>query len=78
VDQTTPRPLDPPTYTVPKFCAAHHISRSYLYELWRDGRGPRRAKLGRRTLITGEAAAAWRRELERDDSPTPALAATGA
>lgn len=66
MDSTAPRPLDPPAYTVARFCEQHHISRSYLYELWRDGRGPRRTKLGRRTLITGEAAAAWRLRMERE------------
>ena len=55
---------DPPVYEVPAFCEAHGISRGYLYALWSEGRGPRRMKLGRRTLISGEAAADWRRQLE--------------
>ena len=58
--------LDPATYTVPGFCREHHISRSYLYRLWNEGRGPRRTKVGRRTLISGEAAAAWRRRMEAE------------
>lgn len=57
---------DPPTYTVDAFCKAHHISRAYLYQLWTEGRGPRRTKLGRRTLISGESAAAWRRRMEEE------------
>lgn len=56
--------LDPATYTVASFCKAHNISRSYLYLLWTEGRGPRRTKLGRRTLISGEAAAEWRSQME--------------
>ena len=58
--------LDPATYTVPGFCREHHISRSYLYRLWNEGRGPRRTKVGRRTLSSGEAAAAWRRRMEAE------------
>lgn len=57
-------PLDPVTYTVSSFCEAHGISRSYLYRLWSEGRGPVRTKIGRRTLISGEAAAAWRRRMQ--------------
>lgn len=63
---TASRPLDPATYTVPGFCREHHISRSYLYRLWNEGRGPRRTKVGRRTLISGEAAADWRRRMEAE------------
>jgi hypothetical protein len=57
---------DPPLYNVSAFCEAHDISRGYLYQLWTEGRGPRRTKLGRRTVITGEAAAEWRRRMERE------------
>ena len=63
---TASPPLDPATYTVPGFCREHHISRSYLYRLWNEGRGPRRTKVGRRTLISGEAAADWRRGREAE------------
>lgn len=59
---------DPATYTVESFCDDHHISRSYLYKLWSEGRGPKRTKLGRRTLISGEAAAEWRRRVEAETS----------
>lgn len=59
---------DPPTYTVDAFCEAHHISRAYLYQLWNEGLGPRRTKLGRRTFISGEAASEWRRRLEEQTS----------
>jgi predicted DNA-binding transcriptional regulator AlpA len=51
-------------YTVAEFCAAHKISRSKLYELWRAGIGPRRVKVGAKSLITGESAYEWRRQLE--------------
>jgi predicted DNA-binding transcriptional regulator AlpA len=64
VKSTAVPSLDPAAYTVSGFCEEHHISRSYLYRLWSERRGPRRTKLGRRTLISGEAAAAWRRQME--------------
>lgn len=67
---------DPPVYSVPAFCEAHGISRGYLYQLWTEGRGPRRTKLGRRTLITGEAAARWRRRMEEETSRAESSEAT--
>jgi hypothetical protein len=59
-------PADPPLYTVSGFCATHHIARSFLYILLREGRGPRVMKLGRRTFITREAAAEWRARMEQE------------
>lgn len=53
------------TSTVAQFCADHNISKSFFYELVRKGHGPRLLKLGRRTLISAEAAADWRRQIER-------------
>lgn len=55
-----------PTYTVDEFCAAHgEISRAFFYKLVKQGKGPRLMKCGNRTLITAEAAAEWRTEMER-------------
>jgi hypothetical protein len=51
-------------YTVAEFCAAHKLSRSKLYQLWRSGLGPRSIKIGSKNLITAEAARDWRRQLE--------------
>lgn len=63
---------EPPLYTVSAFCAAHHIARSFLYQLLREGRGPRVMKLGRRTFITREAAADWRMRMEKETSAASA------
>ena len=52
------------SYSVSDFCGAHGISRALLYKLLRDGRGPRIMKVGRRTLISREAAEEWRRRME--------------
>jgi predicted DNA-binding transcriptional regulator AlpA len=57
------RSIDPQLYTVPEFCETHKISRAYFYQLRKRGSGPQILKLGRRTLISGEAAAEWRRLL---------------
>lgn len=56
-------------YTVPQFCAGHNISRAHLYDLIKEGLGPRIMKVGRRTLISAEAAADWRKQMESPSAP---------
>jgi hypothetical protein len=51
-------------FTVPEFCWAHGISRSKYYEMKKEGCGPVEMHVGRRRLISNEAATAWRRERE--------------
>jgi hypothetical protein len=51
-------------YTIQNFCRAHDISRPLFYRLLADGRGPRTMRVGRRVLISAEAAADWRRAME--------------
>jgi hypothetical protein len=54
-----------PVFSVPEFCFAHgKISRAFFYKLVKQGLGPRLLKVGHRTLITAEAAAEWRNEME--------------
>lgn len=66
-----------PTCTVAQFCADHNISRTHFYQLTKDGKGPRLMRLGRRVLISAEAAADWRRQMEADtnvfDGGSPAM-----
>jgi hypothetical protein len=52
-------------FTIPEFCEAHRVSKSWLYLEWAAGRGPRVKQIGTKKIITVEDAAAWRR-----DSPT--------
>lgn len=59
------RPL---VFTVATFCSAHQISRTHLYTLDKSGNGPRRMKVGRRVLISAEAARDWREQMERSPS----------
>lgn len=58
----------PAALSVQEFCRAHRISRALFYVLMRNGRAPRLMRIGRRTLISAEAAAAWRRQMEADTS----------
>ena len=51
-------------YSIRTFCEDHAISRSMFYELINLGIGPRLTKIGKKVLITAEAAADWRRERE--------------
>lgn len=54
------------TFTVTQFCEVHHISRSMYYKLQKQGQGPRLMKVGRRRLISAEAAADWRQQMETE------------
>ncbi|TLU71262.1 hypothetical protein [Lichenicoccus roseus] len=50
--------------TVDEFCQSHRISRATFYNLLKVGRGPAVMKVGSRTLVSDEAATAWRRRME--------------
>ena len=52
--------------SVDEFCNSHRISRGHFYGLLKNGRGPAIMKIGKRTLISEEAAAAWRRQMEAE------------
>lgn len=52
-------------FTVEAFCISHSISRAHLYQLWKDGLGPKRIPgIGRKVLISVEAAREWRSQME--------------
>ena len=51
--------MEPLAYTVGQFLQAFPISRTSLYAAWSEGRGPKRIKIGRRTLIPVQAADEW-------------------
>jgi hypothetical protein len=62
-----PIPRGPPpraAFTVREFCEAHRISPAKYYEMKREGWGPAEMSVGRRRLISYEAASVWRRERE--------------
>jgi predicted DNA-binding transcriptional regulator AlpA len=56
--------------SIPEFLDEHRISRSLLYRLIKEGRGPRITKIAGRTLISAEAAADWRARMERETEQT--------
>ena len=66
-----PMPRGPPparaALTVPEFCEAHRISQAKYYEMKKDGWGPVEMEVGRRRLISFEAAAEWRRKREANN-----------
>jgi hypothetical protein len=51
-------------FSVDEFCRLHRISRASLYNYWTDGVGPRVMRVGKRRLISAEAAEEWRRSRE--------------
>lgn len=55
--------MDAYFFNVLEFCKSHKISRALLFKLWKSGDGPNVTKVGRRTLITTEAAAEWRERM---------------
>jgi hypothetical protein len=46
--------------TIPEFCDQHRFSRAFFYKLLKAGKGPRITRLGARSFISNEDAAAWR------------------
>jgi len=61
------KPLaDQAAFTIAEFCLAHRISQSMYFKMRNLGLGPREMAVGRRTLISVESAADWRREREAD------------
>jgi hypothetical protein len=57
-------------YTIKEFCAAHRIHHDTYYRLQRAGCGPEIMKVGGKTLISVEAAKAWREAAARETRRT--------
>jgi hypothetical protein len=58
------RPTQPLALSIRQFCDSHDISIDTYFRMARVGNGPQTMRVGGRTLISIEAAAAWRRERE--------------
>lgn len=58
------KPILRAAFSVENFCAAHGFTKPTFYKLQREGIGPRIMRVGRRVLISTEAAAEWRRAME--------------
>ena len=59
------RQADPLAYSIGEFCRRHGISRAHFYNLSKIGEGPVVMRVGRRTLVSAEAAMEWRVRMER-------------
>ena len=51
-------------HSIKTFCEAHDISRNLFYTLKKMGLAPKTIALGKRRLITEEAAQEWRQEMQ--------------
>jgi hypothetical protein len=60
-------------FSISEFCALHGISNSYYFLLRQRHEAPEELRIGRRTLITAEAAAAWRAERTKASNPQEAV-----
>ena len=54
--------------SIKSFCESHSISRNLFYTLKAQGLAPKMMNLGRRKLITEEAAAEWRQKMQSQSS----------
>jgi hypothetical protein len=54
------------SFTITEFCEAERLSRSKLYLLWGEGKGPRTFTIGTKRLISAEARLEWRRAREAE------------
>jgi hypothetical protein len=62
-------------YSIQEFCRRNGFSVSFHHKLQRQGIGPRLMRLGKRTLVTIEAADAWRHEREAESAKPRTVAA---
>jgi hypothetical protein len=59
-----PPPAFATAFTIAEFCTAHRISQTTYFDLKLRGLGPSEMELGRRRVISFEAAARWRKARE--------------
>jgi hypothetical protein len=69
-------------YTIKSFCSHYGFTTVHLWMLRKEGRGPRVMKLGRRVVITKQAALEWEAAMEEKPEdlgkpPTPKLPPAG-
>jgi predicted DNA-binding transcriptional regulator AlpA len=57
--------LEKKSFSINHFCVTHGISRATFYNLVKKRLAPRIMKVGKRTLISAEAAAEWRTRMEQ-------------
>jgi hypothetical protein len=52
------------SYTIDTFCEAERMSRSMLYKLWSQGKGPRFFMVGTVRRISHQARIEWQQQME--------------
>ena len=52
-------------FSIEQFCSDHNIAKGTFYNLQKEGIGPDTFTVGRRRLISKEAAARWRQKMEQ-------------
>lgn len=62
--------------SIPEFCDENGLSRSFFYTLLKRGLAPKIMKIGRRTLITVEAADEWRKKMTEASNKNKEVQAT--
>ena len=68
MDFTQPGVTGRKAFSINEFCADHGISRATYYNLRKLGKAPVEMEVNARRLISVEAAAAWRRQMETADA----------
>jgi hypothetical protein len=56
---------DRDAFSIAEFCNRHGISQSKYFQIAAEGQGPRVMRVGKRVLISREAATEWRRAREQ-------------
>jgi hypothetical protein len=65
MNNARPNAIGKKAHSIDEFCETHGpISRAFYYKLRAAGRGPVEMHVGTRRLISEEAAAEWRRQME--------------
>ena len=52
-------------FSIDEFCRAYGLGKTTFFKLLKTGAAPRVMRVGHRTLISREAAEAWRRSVEQ-------------
>ena len=55
-------------YSIPDFLEAYSLSRSALYRLWNERRGPVALRIGRKVIILVEDAKLWAEQMKSETS----------
>jgi hypothetical protein len=65
VMQPAPTDDDVDAFSIPDFCRRHRISESFYHKLKNQGLGPATMRVGKRVLISRDAAKRWRNQHSR-------------